>query len=282
MKTDVFTAIRINYNSLSEVQRRIADFVLKNGNTAMFLSITDLAQKCETSETTIMRFLRKVGFSSYQVFRVELAQGLQQDNPRYAYSDIDQHDSVHEVIEKVVSSTVTAIEDIRNLVPAAIIEKAADWIEEAEQILIFGVGSSGYIAGDLFHKLIRLGINAVVCHDPHIMAIHSAQTKKGNLVICVSHSGESEVILDCAREGKQRGSRLVAMTSYPHSSLAETSDLNLFSSTSETNYRPDAMTSRILQLVIIDLLSIVLTLRKGKVGIDAIGRSQVAVARQKR
>ena len=42
------------------------------------------------------------------------------------------------------------------------------------------------------------------------------------------------------------------------------------------------MTSRILQLVIIDVLTIVLTLKKGQSGIDAVGRSQVAVARQKR
>ena len=282
MSIDVFGAIRINYNSLSQVQRRIADYVLKNGKTVMFQSITDLAQDCATSETTIMRFMRKIGFTSYQVFRVELAQGLQQDNPKYACSDIEKDDSIRIIKEKVVSATVNSIEDIRELVPDETLEEVAAGILAAERIFIFGVGASGYIAGDLYHKLIRLGIHALVSHDPHIAAIHSAQIDSGDLLICVSHSGESEVILDCAGECRSRGGRVVALTSYSHSSLATVADMKLLSSSPETNYRPDAMTSRILQLVIIDVLTIVLTLKKGQSGIDAVGRSQVAVARQKR
>lgn len=281
-KVDISSSIRRNYHSLSEVQRRIADYVLTNGGHAMYLSITDLAKTCGTSETTIMRFLRKIGFDSYQVFRVQLAQGMQSENPKYAWSDIESSDSIGSIKEKVVSSTVSAIEDIRSLIPDEDLELFSDQVLKASRIFTFGVGSSAYIAGDLFHKLIRLGFSACVCHDPHIMAIHSAQAKEDDLFIFVSHSGESEVLLDCCQMVREREGIPIAITSYPHSTLSELTKIQLLSSTNEMNYRPDAMTSRILQLVIIDLLTIVLTFKLGDRGIEAIAGSQIAVARQKR
>jgi len=279
---DIPSSIRRNYHSLSEVQRRIADYILQNGGRAMYLSITELAATCGTSETTIMRFLRKIGFASYQVFRVQLAQGLQEENPKYAWSDIESGDSVGSIKEKVVSSTVAAVEDIRSLISDEDLESFTERVLSATRIFVFGVGSSAYIAGDLFHKLIRLGLSAAVCQDPHIMAIHSAQAKMGDLFIFVSHSGESEVLLDCCRMVLEQGGEAAAITSYPHSTLSELSQIQLLSSTNEMNYRPDAMTSRILQLVIIDLLTIILTFKLGNRGIEAIAGSQIAVARQKR
>lgn len=279
---DVFSAIRLNYHSLSTIQRQIADYILKVGNQAMYLSISDLAQKCSTSETTIMRFLRKIGYDSYQVFRVHLAQISQQENPKYAWSDIVEDDSIGEITEKIVASTVAAIEDIRSLVPAESIESVVRLILNARRILVFGFGSSAYIAGDFFHKLVRLGLDVVSCNDPHVMAIHSSHVNPGDLCIAVSHSGESDVIISSAQTVKKRGGDIVAITSYPHSTLAGIADWQLLSSTNETNYRPDAMTSRILQLVIIDVLTVTLTRQLGQNGIDAIARSQVAVARLKK
>lgn len=279
--SEVLPAIRLNYHGLSVVQRRIADYVLTHSADVMYLTITDLAEACDTSETTIMRFLRKIGFTSFQVFRVRIAQEGQTENPRYAFSDIGREDTTSDVRDKVLASTVTAIEDLKRLVPEKAIDEAVGAILQADKVMLFGVGSSAYIAGDLYHKLIRLGINAVTSHDPHIMAIHCANASERDLVVCVSHSGESQAILECTELAKPRGAAVICLTSYPNSSVAKRSDVRLLSSATETTFRPDAMTSRILQMVIIDFLTIALTLQLEPVSIESIGRSQVAVARQK-
>jgi len=73
MKT-IFSHIRTRYHILSPTQKRIADFVLSNSDGVFLLSLSQLAEKCDTSETTILRFLHKLGFDSYQVFRVRIAQ----------------------------------------------------------------------------------------------------------------------------------------------------------------------------------------------------------------
>lgn len=276
------SAIRINYNTLSTAQQKIGDFVLQNTQRVMYLSITDLAAQCDTSETTIMRFLRKIGFTSYQVFRVKLAQSLQKDNPKYPWSEIESEDSLSIITGKVITSTITALEDIRQLITPALVSQAVELIVGAKRVFVYGVGSSSYIAGDLFHKLIRLGLNASTCSDSHIMSIQTEQSLLGDLFIFVSHTGESHIIVQNADGAKNGGVGVLSITSYRHSSLAKLSDCTLISSTNEMNYRPDAMTSRIIQLVIIDVLTVALTIRLGKSGVDSVARSQIAVAKQKR
>lgn len=248
----------------------------------MYLSITDLAAQCDTSETTIMRFLRKIGFTSYHVFRVKLAQSLQKDNPKYPWSEIESEDSLSTITGKVITSTITALEDIRQLITPALVSQAVELIVGAKRVFVYGVGSSSYIAGDLFHKLIRLGLNASTCSDSHIMSIQTEQSLLGDLFIFVSHTGESHIIVQNADVAKKGGVGVLSITSYCHSSLAKLSECTLISSTNEMNYRPDAMTSRIIQLVIIDVLTVALTIRLGKSGVDSVARSQIAVAKQKK
>ena len=69
----ILTTIRTRYHTLSDVQKSIADYVLANSSEVMLHSISDIAARCSTSETTIMRFIRKLGYKSYQVFRVQIA-----------------------------------------------------------------------------------------------------------------------------------------------------------------------------------------------------------------
>lgn len=229
-----------------------------------------------------MRFLRKIGFTSYQVFRVNLAQSLQKDNPKYAWSDIESNDSLSTITDKIVTSTITAINDIRHLITEELVSQVVEKLVSAKRIFVFGVGSSSYIAGDLFHKLIRLGLNASTCSDSHIISIQCSQSAKDDVYIFVSHSGESDVITNSAESVKMEGVIIVSITSYLHSTLAKLSDYTLISSTNEMKYRPDAMTSRIIQMVIIDVLTVALTIRLGKRGVDSIARSQIAVAKQKK
>jgi DNA-binding MurR/RpiR family transcriptional regulator len=177
---------------------------------------------------------------------------------------------------------MTAISDVHQLISDVEFDETVEKILAARRILVFGSGASGYIAGDLYHKLVRLGFDALVCTDSHLMSIHSAMAKPDDLMILVSHSGETKTILSCAEEGLNRHCNLLSLCSYQHSSLVEKTKLVLLSSTNETRLRPDATTSRILQLVIIDIIVILLTKCLGQDGFDAIKRSQVAVASLKK
>jgi len=256
--------------------------VLANSSQVILLSISDLADRCGTSETTITRFLRKLGYKSYQVFRVQIAQATAGIKNQTVFSEIEADDTIGSTKQKIISSTIDSIRDMGFIVSDSQLEAAVDMLVGAERVFFFGAGASAFVAGDMYHKFARMGFTAINESDPHLMAILGTHTAAKDCMVCISHSGESRDILDSVKTAKERGCKVLAITSYAHSTLAVNADITLLSSSNEAKYRPDAMAARIIQLVIIDILSIACTLRLGKTGADRIGQSQLAVAGKKR
>ena len=282
MRTGILTAIRTKYHTLSSVQKVVADYILAHAAEVVFLSISGLAAKCDTSETTVMRFLRKLDFDSYQVFRVKIAQELPYGRMESVYGQIKRDDSVESVMNKVIASTSRAIGDLKQLVGADDIKKCVKIIGSAEKMFFIGMGSSSYIAFDAYHKFLRLGMNVSASSDTHIMSMIASHATGKDLVFAVSHSGESRDILDCVNLAKKNGAGVIALTSYRGSSITKVADVALLSSSNETLYRSDALVSRILQLVIIDMLYVAMVLEIGAGAMESINRSRLAVAGKKR
>ncbi len=277
----LFTDIRTKYNTLSPAQKQIADFVLNHFEQVILLSISDLAEQCNTSETTIVRFLRKLGFNSYQVFRVRMAQEVSEQSVQGIYEDVTAEDTLEQVKQKVILSTNNSLRDLNQIISNEILEQVTDLIVNSKKIFFCGVGASGAVAMDAFHKFLRLGLNAAAFTDTHLMNIACTHTQKDTTIFVISHSGESRDILEAAKLAKQRQAKVVALTSYQHSTVTKLVDYVLLSSANETKYRSDAMVSRILQLVIIDILYVGVVLRLGKPAIDNLNQSRLAVAAKK-
>ncbi len=281
-KSNLLSTIRTNYHRMSPAQKGIADYVLANTKKVVYLTITDLAEKCGVSETTILRFLNKISINSYQVFRVEIAQLEANETRDFTASEISSDDNAENIIKKIISSTSTAVNDLANIINHSTVEKCTSMILAAERIFVFGIGASSLVAGDFHHKLLRMGINSSTDNDDHMISIRSYHAGEKDLFIMVSHSGETQSILSCADKARENGAAVISLTSYAHSSLSRISDETLLSSSSETKYRPDAMLSRIIQLVIIDIITVCCFIKLGDSGIEAVKMAQKAVAQHKR
>ncbi len=277
----LFTDIRTKYNTLSPTQKQVADFILNNSEQVILLPITDLAEKCNTSETTVVRFLHKMGFKSYQVFRVRMAQEITEQSVQGVYEEITKNDSAEQIREKVILSTVNSLQDLNHLIDGEVLAKVTNLIINSEKVLICGLGASGAVAMDAFHKFLRLGLNVVAFTDNHLMNIGCAHATKNTTVIAITHSGESRDILEAVALAQEPHAHIVALTSYRHSSVTQVADYVLLSSSNETKFRSDAMASRILQLVTIDMLYVSIVLNLGRSSIRSLNKSRLAVAAKK-
>lgn len=281
MSDDVMALIRTRYKALSQSQALVAEYVMANPEKVMLLSLFDLATACGVSEPTVIRFLRKLGYASYQVFRVAVAQNSARDTDKSLYSDVAQGDSCRDIMHKVISSTKCSLDDLPQVLSPESLEAAGRLILHARQVLILGVGASYAIAFDFYHKLLKLGISVQSCNDPHLININCRNLNPDCLLIAISHSGESREILDGVSGAEAAGCPICAITSFPSSSLAKKSTVKIISSSLETNYRSDSMTSRIIQLCIIDMLYIHLALTGGEPMLERIRASRFAVAQNK-
>jgi len=282
MAGQLFSTIRTKYNTLSTSQKVVADYVLANPEKVMLNTLSEIADICGVSETTVLRFLHKIDFKSYQLFRINLTQELSSsDSVSTTYEDVKFGDSIETIIEKVVLSTSSAIQDTRELVDYKVVEEVIQRIISANKIVVIGVGASGAIATDFFHKLLKLGIEAVFSNDAHMINMLSMNMKREDLMIVFSHSGESREVLDAVSIAKERGACTCAITSYEKSTLSRNCDLLICSSSVETSLRSDAMVSRIIQMVIIDIIYVSIIVQKGDTVLTQIHNSRLAVAKNK-
>jgi len=278
---NILGTIRTKYGVLSASQQQVADYVLANAEKVMTSSVSDLAAACGVSDPTIFRFLKKLDCPSYQTFRVNIAQELSRSKADPIYDDVTENDGAQEVMDKVIQSTACAIQDLSTVIDAAVLEAICEKLCTCRSVLIIGIGASAAPAFDLHHKLLKLGLRASFCHDPHMINIAVGTLDENDLLVAFSHSGESREMLDGMRLAKKRNVPVAAITSYPRSTLSLGSDYVLLSSSKETRFRSDSMVSRIIQMTLIDMIYIRMALKMGDEAMTNINRSRVAVAGNK-
>ncbi|MCY7608991.1 MurR/RpiR family transcriptional regulator, partial [Bacillus safensis] len=134
------------------------------------------------------------------------------------------------------------------------VEKAIQLIHEAKRLEFYGSGGSGLIATDAFHKFMRTGINCIVHTDSHFQAMSAGLLDQHSTVIGISHSGRNKDLLDAMKTAKEKGAKTIGITSYQRSPLSQLADVTLYTSTQETAFRTEAMSARLAQLTVIDVL----------------------------
>ncbi len=263
LEKNVFTEIRVKYNTLSKNQKTVANYILKNSKKCVRMTLSEIGKECNLSETTIIRFINKLDYKSYQEFRLDMAQDIIKDGGTMEEEnyDIKSKDAINEVKRKVIRNAVSAISDISKLVDNTKLAIITELIEKAEKLMFFGAGGSNVIAMDVYHKFLKCGKNVIHESNTHIALIHAAHLTKKDVLVLISHEGESKDVLECARIAQYSGAKVIGVTSYMNSDLAKMADVCIFSSTNDAAYYTEAMMSRLVQLVIMDMLVVAYSTR---------------------
>lgn len=243
--------IKIHYNNLSKGEKKIADFLMDNPQSILPLYITELAEKCGTSEATVVRFSKHLGFNGYQQLKIAIAQESQ---TRPINKNITHNDSAGDIFKKVCEDIYCSLEKTKRAIDNNELNACCNAILSASRILVFGLGNSASVAQDASHKMFRLGLNAHAYTDNHMQSIASAHTDKNCVVIGISHSGASRDIVQAMQIAKQNGATTVAITNIDKSPINKVSDIVLSTVSDETNYRILGLSSRIAQLAIVDTI----------------------------
>ncbi len=243
--------IKINYEAFSKSEKKIADFLMENPNNLLPLYITELAEKCDTSEATIVRFAKRLGFDGYQQLKLAIAQ---ESNIRPVSENITSQDDAFDILSKVCEDIYCSLEKTKQAIDKKALQNCCDKLLSASKILVFGLGNSASVALDTAHKMFRLGLNAIAYTDNHMQAIAAAHTNEKSVVIGISHSGRSKDIIQALQTAKERAATTISLTNYGKSPIEKVSDILLCTVSDETNYRILGLSSRIAQLAIVDTI----------------------------
>lgn len=197
--------------SLKNLEMMVYNFVVKNRDKVMYMTIRELADAAGVSTTTVLRFCRKLNCEGYSEFRVRFKLYLEQNEPQQANFG--------------ASEIISFFRSVNNDEFDALLEEAVDIILESERIIFVGAGTSGALAkyGARFFSNVGKFSNHI--DDPYFPVTNDMA--KNALAIVLSVSGETEEILRFASQFSLHRCKVLSVTSHENSSLAKLADFNL-------------------------------------------------------
>ncbi len=287
MIDDILVRLRQALPGLRRSEQLIAEVALAEPATVSGMSITELAARCGTSTATVARFCRSVGFEGYKSFCLALARAAVNESGRrfefgVSEGDIDPADTTREVVRKLAFQEARAVEETAELLDLDEVDRVVSAIIDAPFIDVYGSASSGLAAQDLSQKLRRIGYYASAWTDAHLALTSAAVLRPGSVAIAFSHSGETEEALSAIETAHLAGAFTVAVTNFPDSPLAQMSDAVLATASRETRFRYGAMSSRMAQLMIVDVIFIGVAQRRPETVTASLAATLAAVESRRR
>ena len=247
--------IRQNYESFTEREKRIADYLLNDNNDIIEMSAKEIGDATNTSAPTVVRFSKKLGFSSLNEMKIKLSISLSNSKNKEEFEYLDRDLSTKSIISGVKQSIHTIIDETVNLISECELDNAIDLLSKAKNIYVFSVGVSNLVGLDLYYKMSRINKTCIAHSDTHLQITSSALMEEGDVAVAISYSGDTKEVILCAENAKKNNIPLIVITKASiNNSLEEYSDVTLHVPFVEKSLREGAMTSRISQLAIIDML----------------------------
>ena len=258
--TNIEIRVRNAYNALSKSEKMAADYFLAHVDSIFHLPIAQLAENAGVSQVAWVRLAKTIGFDGLKDMKrslfTELNSGVpDEDAARYIFTDIKDYADLSDVFKAIKSSSIQSIEDTVNLLNPDTVDHVVQAMIKARSVKLFGVGASALVAEDLYNKLLRIGSNVCFSHDGHIQLTYAANARPGDVCFFISHSGLTKEVNEAFDIASQAPDiTMVSLTKLGKNPLASKADYQLYTSSPETNHRSGAMSSRISQLIVVDVL----------------------------
>jgi RpiR family carbohydrate utilization transcriptional regulator len=257
--------IKASLHSLAPAEQRVGRLVLSDPRAFAKLPVSELADRAHVSKPTVVRFCRSVGYDGLSDFKLKLAGSVSEGVP-FIHRSVDADDKTNDIMVKVIDNTVAAFLKYRNDASFFALEHAAKALAATQKtnrrIEFYGVGNSGIVAQDAQHKFFRLGVSTTAYSDGHMQVMSASVLKAGDCVVVISNSGRTRDLMDACDIARKNGATTIVMTA-SGSPLASAGHIHLSADHPEGYDKYSPMVSRLLHLMMIDILATAVALRIG-------------------
>ncbi|MCB8875878.1 SIS domain-containing protein [Acidisoma silvae] len=257
---NILEVVRLSLDELRKSERKVADLVLGNPAQVLAGTVAEVAKLADVSQPTVIRFCTAVGCTGFHDFRLRLAQSVALGTPA-THSVIRADDPPSAVVEKIFEYTMTSLDWARHHLDAAALGAAIELLAAARSITFFGFGASAIVAQDAEQKFPLFGVPCRALADNHQQVMAAAMMGPEDVVIAISNTGQSHGIIEAARIARDHGARTIALTG-ARAALSDLCDITLLVETLDNTDAFTPTTSRVAALVIIDVLSTAVALRR--------------------
>lgn len=261
--TNIEVKTRSILDSLNNSEKKVANYLLSNIENIFSMPVARLAEEAGVSQVTWVRFCKVLGFDGLKDLKkslfIELNNAAAGDSSdAMVFSDIKEHNSIEQICTTIKYTAVQAIEDTMRMLDYNELSRIIKMLEQAERVQLFGIGASGIVADDLYRKLLRIGKNSCFSYDTHTQLTYGANLSPKDIAVIISYSGTTKEMLEILSLAQAAGCPTLAITKFAKSPLVAGADHSIYISTPEVDLRSGAMSSRLAQLTVVDMLFTVL------------------------
>lgn len=257
---NVLEIIRLALAELRKSDRKVAELILADPSRMLNATVAGTALAAGVSEPTVIRFCAAIGCTGFQDFKLRLAQSLALGTPA-THSVLLGSDTPETVVEKIFDYTLTSLDWARHHLDKAALAQAIDLLEQARAIEFFGLGASSVVARDAQQKFALFGVPCGARDDSHQQIMVASMMRPGDVAVVISHTGRTRSIIEVARAARENGAKVIGLTGFA-TALADHCDVTLLVETLDNTNIYTPTISRIAALVVIDVLSTAVALRR--------------------
>jgi DNA-binding MurR/RpiR family transcriptional regulator len=261
--TNIEVKTRSIMDSLNNSEKKVATYFLNNIEHIFSMPVAQLARESGVSQVTWVRFCKALGFDGLKDLKKSLfielnSASINDATETLVFSDIKKNNNMEQISSSIKNSAIQAIEDTMKMINYDELATIVKVIDQAERIHLFGIGASGIVADDFHRKLIRIGKNASFSYDAHTQLTYGATLSQKDIAIIFSYSGTTNEMLELLSLSKEAQCPTLAITKFAKSPLMAAADYSIYISAPEVDLRSGAMSSRLAQLTIVDMLFTIL------------------------
>lgn len=251
---NVLSQIEKDFLSMSEVEKKIGNFILRYPEKAVNVTMRTLSREAGVSEGSIVNFSNKLGFDGFTKLKIGIAQSLG-SHEHHLFDDVDDKDSPKDALKKMIDNAMASFHSTYSAIQSDELQKAVDLIIGVKKrIEFYGVVNSGFLAADAAYRFMQIGMQTIAVTDAFMLPISASMLDEDCLAVAFSHTGRTDEVVDSIKIAKSQGAKTMCITSYSGSALAKICDVSLIAVSKETQIDSFPVSSRLTHLLLMDTL----------------------------
>lgn len=253
---NILLLLRESMDQMSTAEKTIAQYVCAHPEECSRMSIRELAEKTWSSPSSVVRLCRYIGLDGYKEFRRELLLDVHTlgETGSHEEAELDGTATIPELISSITRRNIQCLEDSRYLLDKATVAQCVELLRQARNVLLFGLGASLCVARDAYLKFLRVDKACVLNDDWHSQLLQARNATEKDVAIVFSYSGQTAEVITCMEALKKNATPIIAVTRAAPSPVAKLADYLLHTASNEFTFRIGALSSRIAQLNVVDIL----------------------------
>lgn len=249
MQSTVIMKIFSLQSSFTVSENDIAQFVMKNPEFVITSTITSLAKKIDTSEASINRFCKKIGYKGFNNFKVALAQS------NFQKEQADQLlVSDNNVIETMSGEYRSMVLNASAMLGMDAIEHTVSLLKGAEVIHIIALYTTSFVAQEFSFKLRQLGLNVRVYTEMLEIQLSMQSIDSKSLVFFIVPSVASRDVISFIAMAKENDAKVALLSGNDSTKVNDSVDEKLIIPDRMLSNNPLLFSNSVMYLFAIDIL----------------------------